>query len=202
MISIAVTGGFCSGKSKAAKYLSLKGGALIDCDRIVNEELYVLPEVLEHVSDILGPEALLDDGTLNRRKVAQIIFSDAGKKRALEQYLHPLVYERVDGRLEKLELKGDVEFAVVEVPLLAESGAQADFDAVILIACNRQFQLDRARGRGYAKRLAEKFVDSQFSWEEKLKVADYIVYNNSLPEEMFLRLDEILRALLCQDDPA
>lgn len=194
MLTIAVTGGLCSGKSFAAARLAGKTGMHIDSDTLVRE-LYDRPgSVTRKIARLLGPRALGRDGRPDRKAIAHIIFSDRAARAKLEKLVHPLVFSGIRARVRSLKKSGPGLIAV-EIPLLGQVRTPIRFDAVLLVSCRRQTQIERARARGIAPQLARKILASQMRWEEKVKIADYVVENNGTRRAFAKTLDALKRAL-------
>ncbi len=198
-LTLVVTGGFCSGKSLVVGRLAQRGAACIDCDRIVHERLYRRAGVLARVSEILGFPVALANGGVDRRRMARAVFENSRKRANLEAYLHPLVFSEIDAdRRRILRQSHPPALLVVEVPLLAETGAAFECDAVALVACAPRFQLRRARERGYGEQQARKILACQTSWRRKTALADYILYNNASAARLAAQADALYEALTCR----
>ena len=131
MIIVGLTGGIGSGKSSVAEMFKDEGAYVIDFDylsRVVMEpDTPAWRDIVEH----FGPEILLPDRTLNRSRLAEIVFSDAQSRKALEGFTHPRIFEKRDTLLKDIEKKNPNAIVIVDVPLLFELSLNKDFDKVI-----------------------------------------------------------------------
>jgi dephospho-CoA kinase len=189
---IGLTGGIGAGKSTALDALERLGAACLSTDGVVHE-LYDSPEVRDAVVDRFGP-SVLSDGTVDRGAVAQVAFATAEDRGWLEQLLWPRVGQRmVDWRHELDRSPDPPRAAVVEVPLLFESGLDHGFDATIAVIAPEQVREERASARGH-QALAERSA-RQLSQEEKAQRATYVVVNDASVAELEARLSAILDML-------
>jgi len=185
---IGLTGAVAAGKSEALAALARLGAATLSSDEIVHELLGT-----ERVRDLLvarwGEEVALN-GLVDRTRVGAIVFERPEELAWLEAVLHPLVGERVVAWRD--DLAADLPAAVVEVPLLFETGLEGLFDATIAVVAPAELRAERAGARGTAA--VDERVSRQLSQEEKAARATHVVRNDGSPEE----LEAALAALLPQ----
>ncbi len=178
MPAIGITGGISTGKSTFCDCLRqiLPGAKFFDAD-LAARSLAELPEVKQEILGQFGSEVFSPTGDLNRAKLRAIVFSNATKRRALEQILHPRIRRQWMAQAERHRDSPDFFFA--DIPLLYETGGETWCERVVVVACSRKVQLGRL-----AKRLslrdseAEQIINSQMAIEEKIKRADHVVWNN------------------------
>ena len=166
----AITGTIGSGKSAVCEYLRQKGYHVFDCDKY---NAYLLEK--GNVGYKLVKEYFLDcfDGyDLNKKKLANIIFNDLGRKKKLESLLHPLIFEEI----KKEALIYNPFFA--EVQLLFETGMDKYFDYKLLIVSEKENVLDRLLKRGMIKEDIERRINNQMCVDDKIERSDGIIYNN------------------------
>jgi dephospho-CoA kinase len=189
---VGLTGGIGSGKSTALAALQRLGAASLSTDQVVHE-LYETPEVRDAVVDRFGP-SVLSDGRIDRGALAQAAFATAEDRDWLEQLLWPRVGGRMAAWRRGLERAADApRAAVVEVPLLFESGMEGGFDATIAVIADEQRRHERASGRGHHA-LDERSA-RQLTQEEKAQRATYVVVNDGSVEELDSQLSAILDML-------
>ena len=135
------------GKSAAANFFSQKGIPLLDSDDLAREVVAPGQEGWIRLVDCYGDNILLPDRTLDRKKVAEIVFKEEKERRFLESVLHPLIRQRWQKWALELEAKGE-SLCMVVVPLLFESHLEADFDGVICLVTDPEIQLRRLQDRG------------------------------------------------------
>jgi dephospho-CoA kinase len=189
---VGLTGGIGAGKSTALDALQRLGAATLSTDRVVHE-LYDDPEVRAAVVDRFG-EAIERDGTIDRAALARAAFATAEDRQWLESLLWPRVGERmVTWRLQVEAAQPPPRAAVIEVPLLFESGLDHGFDATIAVIADEQTREARASARGH-EALAERGA-RQLTQEEKSQRATYTVRNDSTTAELESKLSAILDML-------
>ncbi len=189
---MGLTGGIGAGKSTALDALERLGAAVLSTDAVVHE-LYEDPEVVRAVSERFGPE-VAPDGRVDRAAVARAAFATPEDRAWLEELLWPRVGARMVQWREALEQAAPPpRAAVVEVPLLFESGMEQAFDATIAVITDEGIRAERADARGHAA-LAERGA-RQLSQEEKAQRATYVVVNDGTISELEAKLSEILAML-------
>jgi dephospho-CoA kinase len=190
---VGLTGGVASGKSTVSRMLDELGAVLVDADVLAREVVAKGTTGLEEVVEAFGPEILTDDGELDRPAMGAIVFADAEKRRVLEGIIHPRVRER-GAELEASAGPGDV--VVHDIPLLAETGQAAGFDAVIVVDVPTELQVQRmVELRGMSRGDAEARVAAQASREERLAIATHVVRNTGTLEDLRRRVTELYHEL-------
>ncbi len=190
---VGLTGGMGAGKSTALKELASLGAQVLSTDTVVHE-LYGEPQVRDAVVERWGQE-VAPGGLVDRSAVAAKAFAGGEQdRRWLEGLLWPLVGARMAGWLEHVRaLRPAPKAAVVEVPLLFESGMEGGFDATIAVVAQEARRAERAAGRGHA--LAEERVARQLSQEEKASRATFAIHNDGSEEDLRRELAEVLAKL-------
>lgn len=176
---IGLTGGIASGKSAVSLILQGLGMQVIDADGIAHEILVTDEAIKQEVVAVFGSEVLNAGGAVDRGRLGNIIFQDAGRRRALERILHPLIRDELWKRAR--EGNDDV---VLEVPLLIEQGEHARVDLVVVVYAARECQIQRLMGRDTISREeAVSRIATQLPLEEKVSYAQYVINNNGSLEE-------------------
>ena len=189
---VGLTGGLGAGKSEALRALGELGAATLSTDAIVHE-LLTGDELRDIVLTRLGPE-LAPGGRLDRSLIAERVFGDEEARVWLEGELWPRVGQRVaEWRQEVEALDPSPRAAVVEVPLLFESGMEAGFDATIAVVADEALREERAAARGHAA-LTER-AGRQLTQSEKSQRADFQVRNDGTLEELRETLWQVLAKL-------
>jgi dephospho-CoA kinase len=185
---IGLTGGIGAGKSEALRALERLGAATLSTDAVTHE-LLATDEVRDLLVEKLGPE-VAPDGRIDRAAVASQVFGDDEKRKWLESVLWPRVGQRVAEFRESVE---DRPAAVVEVPLLFESGMESVFDKTIVVVADEKVRAGRATARGH--QLVEARSARQLTQDEKSERADFVVRNDGTVEELETKLSEVLEKL-------
>jgi dephospho-CoA kinase len=189
---VGLTGGLGAGKSESLRALGELGAATLSTDAVVHE-LLTGDELRDIVVDRLGPE-VASEGRLERSLIAERVFGDEEARAWLEGELWPRVGQRVAEWKQEVEaLDPPPPAAVVEVPLLFESGMEAAFDATIAVVADETVREERAGARGHSA-VAER-AGRQLSQTEKAQRADYEVRNDGTLDELRETLSRVLARL-------
>ena len=189
---VGLTGGIGAGKSTALDALERLGAAVLSTDRVVHE-LYDGPEVRAAVADRFGSD-VVSQGGVDRALLAQRAFATPDDRAWLEELLWPKVGERMVRWRQALQAGSPPpRAAVVEVPLLFESGMEGAFDATIAVVANEELRAQRAGARGH-QALAERSA-RQLTQQEKAGRATYTVVNDGTVEQLEQSLSDVLEIL-------
>jgi len=175
---VGISGPIASGKSFLSAILRKEGWLELDADRIVHG-LYETKAVKRGLTDLFGPNVIASDGTIDRRALLKIIAEDPAKKKALEAYIHPLVYENIRKSL----LKAPGKRVVLNVPLLFSSPFEGLCDATILVSVDPALQRKRLLKRGTKDPDRALAVNSSFPFVEAGKRASYVYRSEDVSEE-------------------
>lgn len=189
---IGLTGGIACGKSTVSRRLADAGIAVIDADALAHEVVRSGTPGLKSVVAVFGSDILLEDGSLDRRKLGQKVFGHPDRLKTLEEILHPLI------RKESLRLKQNYEEAgesvvIYDVPLLYETKSERSFDHVIVVTCTKGQQKERLQRK---TKLSEEEIDmriaSQIPLPYKEEHADHVVYNNRDEQHLLREIEKLL----------
>jgi dephospho-CoA kinase len=194
MEKIALTGGIATGKSHVANRLRDAGVPVVDADQLAREVVAPGTRGLAAVVARFGDEILTPHSSLDRARLAQVVFRDAAARRDLEAIIHPVVRKSIDEFFDRLP--PNTKFAVADIPLLFETGGEHRFDKVIVVACSRETQIERVMARdGLSREDAERRVASQWPIGEKVKKADYVIRTDGTHEETDAQVTRLLKQL-------
>jgi dephospho-CoA kinase len=190
MRTVGLTGNIACGKSTVADLLRARGVPVLDLDQVARAVLAPGTEGLTEVVHRFGDPVLLPDGALNRQALGDIVMNDETARKGLEAITHPRIFVATQQWLEKQEKAGH-ETAVVEAALLVETGSWRMYDALLVVACTPEQQLDRLRARdGFEPSVAEKWMASQLAIEEKVALATAVVWNDGPIETLANKVDQ------------
>lgn len=202
MLRVGLTGGIACGKSTIATMLAKRGARLLQADTLAHQ-LYspgtaVYAEVVGH----FGREILSDDGTIDRAKLANLVFPN--RIAELNAIVHPAVIRSQRDWMDEVERTDPRAIAVVEAALILEAGAKNDFDKIIVVTCNFERKVERyAERAGVSLDIARSEVERrsavQLSDEEKARHADYLIENSGSLSETEQQVEKIwndLQALI------
>ena len=180
MITIGLTGGIASGKSLVAQVLRRLGCEVIDTDAIARDVVVPGTEGWQAVVTEFGPQILAADGTIDRAKLASIIFADVGRREILNSLLHPLIIRAVGEQIAAIQARAPDAVVVVDVPLLIECNMQNDFDEVMVVWAPRETQIARLMARdGLREEDARERIASQLPLDQKRECATFVVENDA-----------------------
>jgi dephospho-CoA kinase len=178
---VGLTGGIATGKSTFAGELRALGLPVIDADALARAAVAPGSPALAQIARELGSVVLLPDGTLDRKRVASIVFADPGARRRLEAITHPAVRRLVLEETMRLAAEGR-PLAFYDVPLLFEVGLDRELDSVVVVYAPRAVQKERLVRRDHlAPEEAEARLAAQLDIEEKARRADFVVENVGPP---------------------
>ncbi|XJS11321.1 dephospho-CoA kinase [Aerococcaceae bacterium WGS1372] len=193
---IAITGSIATGKSLVSNYLIKKGYPLVDTDKL--SRLVVQPdsEGLNQLVSAFGSKILQEDGNLDRKAFAKIIFNDEKSRALADSILHPLISDLARTRLNQYEREGN-QIAFVDIPLYYEGQADIVVDSVWLVYTNEELQKERLMSRNNIDaKEAQNLINNQLSIEEKARLADLIIDNTSSKQATYQQVDTLLEKLL------
>ena len=191
---VALTGGIATGKSYVANRLRAAGVPLVDADVLSREVVAPGTPGLAAVRKRFGPDAVRRDGTMDRVRVAQIVFKDKRARLDLEAIVHPAVAKAINQFFDDLPKR--TPFAVADVPLLYETGRDKDFNAVIVVACPRDMQLQRLMERNkLSKEDAERRLNAQLPIDQKVKKATHVIRTDGTFDETNSQVDALIAQL-------
>jgi len=177
MLVVGLTGGIASGKSTVSRMFADQGIPVICADELARDAVRPGSDALEEIRSTFGEDVLDEHGGLDRAAMARLVFHNATKRKLLESIIHPRVAEEQQERLRRLELEGH-RIAIIDVPLLYESGWEKAFDLVIVVYVPAEVQEHRLMARDKISREdARSRLDAQMPIEKKKKLADRVVDN-------------------------
>ena len=185
-----MTGGIASGKSTVARKLVERGAVLIDADEIARQVVEPGTPAWGKIVEHFGREILLSDGRIDRTSLAAVVFNDRTKLALLNEITHPEVMRRIADRME--ELKDGDDVVIVDVPLLAEVGADEMFESVVVVVAPETEQIERLRAsRGMSEEEALARIASQFSAQQRTAIADWVITNDGSLEQLEREVDRL-----------
>ncbi|GAA0126589.1 MULTISPECIES: dephospho-CoA kinase [Clostridium] len=195
-IVVGLTGGIGSGKSTISKMIMEQDISIIDADKISREVLNIYPEILLKIKNEFGEEYFYEDGSLNRKKLGQYVFSSEILKKTLENIIIPYIKREIFDKIKKCRENME-EIAIVDAPTLIENNLQIYMDYVILVMVDEKTQILRVIKRDLqSKEEVLKRIRNQLSLEEKIQYADYVIDNSKDLDFTKSQLAHILNDIL------
>ncbi|MCA9483406.1 MAG: dephospho-CoA kinase [Nitrospina sp.] len=182
---VGLTGGMGAGKSTVSDLLSHLGAHIIDADQICRELVEPEKPAWREIVETFGKVVLTDDKTLNRKKLAGLIFDDPEKKSRLESILHPRVFEEEQRVFTQIAAEAPRTVVILDAALLIESGNYRKVDKVILVTCDPEERVRRVVAQGRVSREeALRRLSNQMPERDKVPLADYVLANDSSIENL------------------
>lgn len=192
---LGVTGGIASGKSLVTETFRSLGALVVSADELAREAVRPGSETLRRLVGQFGREILQTDGSLDRKALAERVFTDAGAREALNRITHPAIAALAEKRLQELSRQAG-RLVVYEAPLLFEAGAEKRVDAVLVVRIAEPLQVERLMRRdGLSEAQARARIASQMPQAEKVARADYVIDNSGSPEATSEQVRKIFRQL-------
>lgn len=195
MLRVALTGGIATGKTWVLQRLQQLGVPCLDADALAHGVMAPGTEATAAIAERFG--GVLDaDGAVDRVKLGPVVFADPSARRDLEAIVHPAVYRAIAAGLRGFERIGGSPLAVVDIPLLYETGHAAEFSKVIATVCPPEVQLARLEARGLSREAAAQRLAAQLPAEEKAARADYVIRTDGSFDDTDAQVRQVLSALL------
>jgi dephospho-CoA kinase len=195
MLRVALTGGIATGKSHVLDQLRKRGIPCLDADAMAHGVTAAGTEATAAIRARFGADVIAADGSVDRAILGRIVFADPDARKELEAIVHPAVYRAISAGLKGFELLGDYPFAVVDIPLLYETGAEAQFNRVIATTCPPGMQMARLVARGLSETEARQRLAAQWPTAKKAARADFVITTDGTFAETDGQIERVLRSL-------
>jgi dephospho-CoA kinase len=196
MLRVALTGGIATGKSYVLALLGQSGVPCLDADELAHGVMSPGTEASQLIAERFGRDVLDAQGAVDRRKLAPLVFADEHARRDLERIVHPAVYRAIAAGLRAFELIDAPKLAVVDIPLLYETGRAADFDRVVVTVCHPERQRQRLLARGLTEAETEQRLAAQMPALDKAARGDIVIDTNGSFDDTDRQVEAALKALL------
>lgn len=193
---IGLTGGIACGKSTVSKILANLGFPVIDADALARKAVNPGTKGLARIVELFGGAILQDDGQLNRKMMADIVFNDPVRRKTLESVVHPAIYELLEQDLRDKGLFQHPRYWFYEATLLFETGSARKYREVWAVYCPQNIQLARLKKRdGRDQKLADKIIQSQMPAKVKASKANVVIDTSTPLEELEAKIRLALETL-------
>jgi dephospho-CoA kinase len=192
MLVVGLTGGIGSGKSTVAQNFAELGALVIDADQLAR---MAIERGTDGFADVLlrfGDE-VIRNGDIDRKKLAEIVFSDEGARKDLEGIIHPRVQALFAQAVADLDID---DILIYEIPLLVETGASEKFDYVITVESDIELRKTRLLKKGLYISQIEKRMASQASEEARTAVADAVIRNDGDEDSLLRQVENLWESVL------
>lgn len=194
MLKVALTGGIATGKSHVLDRFRRLNVPCLDADALAHGVMAPGTEASAAIAARFGAEVLDASGAVDRQKLGPMVFSDASARRDLEAIVHPAVYRAIAAGLRAFELLGE-PLAIVDIPLLYETGRAADFDKVIATVCAPSHQVARLLHRGLTDEQALERLAAQMPAQEKAARAHFVIHTDGTVAETDAQVETVWQNL-------
>ncbi len=192
---IGLTGGIACGKTTVLDHLRRLGAPAVDADSISRALTAPGGAALPAIRKAFGDGVFLPDGTLDRRALGGLVFSDDGKRERLNALLHPMILTQMERELDAIRLQG-APAAMLDVPLLYEAGMEPLADEVWVVSAPKNVQIGRLMRRdGFTKEEALRRIASQMPLEEKCRRADRVIETDKPLEALYREVETLWREI-------
>ncbi|CAK3994425.1 dephospho-CoA kinase [Vibrio crassostreae] len=188
-IIIGLSGGIASGKTTVANLFNEHFNIdIVDADIVAREVVALGSNGLKQITEHFGESILLEDGTLNRSRLRELIFSNPKEKQWLNDLLHPMIREKIDSDLSKITSP----YGLLVAPLLVENQMQGMTDRVLIVDVPAEVQIERTMSRDNVSReQVASILKSQASREQRLAVADDVIKNHTKNQELLPQITDL-----------
>lgn len=192
MLVVALTGGIGAGKSTVAQNFAELGALVIDADQLARMAIERGSDGFAEVLLRFGDEIILN-GDIDRKKLAEIVFSDEAARKDLEKIIHPRVQATFAEVVEDLEHD---DILIYEIPLLAETDAAEKFDYIITVEADIELRKERLLKRGLYISQIEKRMAAQASQESREAIADSVIRNDGDEDSLLRQVENLWESVL------
>jgi len=191
MLKIGLTGGIGCGKSTVARIFQQLKTPVIDADEIAHQLVAPGQPALAQIQQEFGTGVFNPDGSLNRKKLSELVFSDLKQKQKLESILHPLVYKSIQAELKQLNHLNK-PYCIISIPLIFETNMTHLVDRILVIDCSVETQIERVRKRdNMTEERIQSIIDNQVSRAFRKSQANDLIDNSETND----RLAEVVKKL-------
>jgi dephospho-CoA kinase len=191
-----LTGGIATGKSTVSEMLRTLGAVIIDADVLAREVVAPGQPALAAIVREFGTDVLNGDGTLDRKRLAAIAFTDPERRRRLEAITHPAIRDGFQARLAELQAQGFAGLVFWDAAVLIESGGHQAMDRLVVVITDASTQHARAVARDGDRADVERRIANQMPLGDKVKLADHVIDNSGDRAATEARTREVYRLLL------
>lgn len=197
MLKVGLTGGIGSGKSTVSTYFKKLNAYVFDADKEAKHLLDTNDLIQSELIAEFGTDILNTENKIDRKKLARVSFQDEDHQLRLNAVVHPYLFDVIDARFEEVAAKDEYAIFLVDGALIFESGLDQHLDYVITVTSLFKYRMERALNRGGLSRdEILRRMDLQWSCEEKVSMADFIIHNDGTIEELKDQVNSIMESIV------
>ena len=201
MLKVGLTGGYATGKTLVAHQLERLGCFVIYADALGHAVLEPGGAAFGSTVEAFGPEILSADGSIDRKKLASVVFHSPALLEQLTGFVHPAVFQLESQLLASHEAENPGGIAVLEAAILIETGRYKDFDRIVLTACDPETQIARGMKRdGLSREQVLERIANQMPLDEKKKYAHYVISTDGPKEATVTQVQQLYRRLQSREE--
>jgi dephospho-CoA kinase len=198
LLKVGLTGGIACGKTVVRRRLEERGIPTLDADASVHRLLQAGTDVTRRIAETFGESIKAPDGSVDRKALGSLVFSDDEARKKLNAIVHPAVWREIEMFFEAREKASD-RVAVVDAALMIETGSYQRYDFLVVVHCSKELQLERLMSRdGLSREDALKRIRSQMPIEEKIPYADFLVDTTGSLESTLAQADALASNLVAR----
>ena len=180
LLKVGLTGGIGGGKSVVAAVFKKFGAIVLSADEIGRELTETSPRIKKEIRKEFGPEVFDEMGSVDRKRLAKIVFSSKKKKEKLNAIIHPYVLEKIEEETSRLEKNLGVRYVIHEAALIFEAGVNKNLDYVVVIDADEEKRIQRVMERdGVSRADVVRRINFQMPAKKKRELADFVIENDS-----------------------
>ncbi|MEJ2038842.1 MAG: dephospho-CoA kinase [Desulfosarcinaceae bacterium] len=192
---VGLTGGIASGKSTVCGFFKEAGACILDADQMARQVVMPGEPAWREIVDLFGRQVLSVDGSLDRTKLGDIVFGDAGRRKALERIIHPRVRQAMDSATAGVAAARPEALIIQDVPLLLETGMHQGLAEIIVVHVPEEVQIERlVRRDGMGREQALRRIRAQMPLDQKRSLATILIDNSGSLERT---REQVLRIFGC-----
>lgn len=192
MLKIGITGGIGSGKTTVTDYLKNKGYIVIDADEMSREITSSGGKAIPFIREKFGDNFILSDGSMDRAKMRDLIFSNPDAKQILEEGTTKVVIEDINNIIKVQENAGS-KVVFFSIPQLFENNLQGDYDQIWAVSADREIKKERVKFRdGIDDNIIDLIISSQAEDEYIINNSDVVITNNGTIDELYKHIENLL----------
>ena len=197
MMKTGLTGGMGVGKSAAAKAFKKLGAYIFDADREAKKLLDTSPIIQNDLMAEFGSDILDNSGKIDRAKLAKVSFQDEYHQMNLNSIIHPHIFEKIDDEFDKISSKNKASFFMVDGALIYESGLDTHLDYIIVVTAKLFIRMERSiKKENLSREDIMIRIDLQWPCETKVRMADFVIHNNTTEKVLKEQVKEIYDKLV------